>query len=650
MNAFFTYIFRHQEYVRVQKAYLEASTLYLEGFNAWKTSLPTLLGQEFSCKKYVADNLEIIKRADNCVKLCQQLLTSSKPGLLWYFNEHGYSQIPLFSYSLYLSVGKDIEKIKELQRYCNIYSSLILSKKEAVVRYLGIDKQIYDRSEVKQIALGKNTIDELHKLLEETHKLEHDYQLVWNVFANGRDFSSIPTDELKIINGSVFYSKGKFLNLYNENRAIVDSLLQGFSYNIHSFSEETISLEKKIILWFDSNFRLPQNDYNILVHLDNEQELKAAILNSLRYGDDVKFNSSFTIAEFYPYRATFEKLGVRFDDAVRELKSNHDAVKAFNKIRHDKSVSYIEDYYRIVTPDSELQHFVESYKTEREKRNKAKNIQSQFSKGFNYIYGSINLDTCPLTSIISIINNENNIVVRDRTIREEERLEKEREAKRREEERKHREKADLRDCVSDWSTPSRSCMPCFSLYNYYPVNCGWEADEDEWDVRNTIWDFKANPNRPQTELEIRTRHQRAVNKIMPDILKLLNHTFGSNRLTQLTLVCIPSSKRVVTERRYKDFSAALCRQTGMSNGYNYISVISDGEARHMGGTSSAQYSVDTSYFKDKYVVLFDDVITSGRSMESFKRELEMAGATVICGISIGKTRHERQFSNPIDNI
>lgn len=650
MNAFFTYIFRHQEYNRIQKAYQEATTRYLKGFDAWKSSLSSLLGQDFSSKHYVADNLEVIKYADNSVKICQDLLRSYKPGLLWYFNDQGHSQIPLFTYQLYLSVAKDADKIKEYQHYCNIYSSLIFTKKEAIVRYLGVDKQIYDHPEVKRIALGKDAIEEIHTLLGTAHKLEQDYPLAWSTFANGRELASIPTDELKSIDTTAFFTKEKFLKLYNEKRIIVNSLLQDFNYNINMFSKESISLEYKIILWFDSDFSLPQNEYDILVHIDNEKELKAAILDSLRYGKDVNFDSAFTVADFYSYRATFDKMNVRFDDAVDVLKSNEDAVKAFNKIRHDKSVSYIEDYYRIVTPDSELQHFVESYKTERETRNKAKNIKSQYSKGFNYIYDSIDLDSVPLTSIISIINNENNIAVRDRAIREEERLEIEREAKRREEERKQREKADLRDCVSDWNTPSRSCIPCFSLYNYYPVNCGWEADEDEWDVRNTVWDFKANPNRPQTEYEIRTRHQNAVNKVMPDILKLLNHTFGSCRLSQLTLVCIPSSKRVVTERRYKDFAVELCRKTGMSNGYNYVSVISDGEAKHMGGTSSAQYSIDTSYFKDKYIVLFDDVITSGRSMESFKRQLEIAGAIVICGISIGKTRHERQYSNPIDDI
>lgn len=37
-------------------------------------------------------------------------------------------------------------------------------------------------------------------------------------------------------------------------------------------------------------------------------------------------------------------------------------------------------------------------------------------------------------------------------------------------------------------------------------------------------------------------------------------------------------------------------------------------------------------------------------MENFKRLLEGSGAKVIAGLSIGKTRHEREFSQPIDNI
>ncbi len=64
----------------------------------------------------------------------------------------------------------------------------------------------------------------------------------------------------------------------------------------------------------------------------------------------------------------------------------------------------------------------------------------------------------------------------------------------------------------------------------------------------------------------------------------------------------------------------------------------------------AQFAVDSIFFKGKYVLLFDDVITSGRSMERLKQKLESVGAIVIAGLSIGRTKHERQGSNPIDLI
>ena len=57
----------------------------------------------------------------------------------------------------------------------------------------------------------------------------------------------------------------------------------------------------------------------------------------------------------------------------------------------------------------------------------------------------------------------------------------------------------------------------------------------------------------------------------------------------------------------------------MKNGYDYVYILNEGEAKHLGGVAQAQFSINSDYFKDKYVILFDDVITSGRSMENFKR-------------------------------
>ena len=88
----------------------------------------------------------------------------------------------------------------------------------------------------------------------------------------------------------------------------------------------------------------------------------------------------------------------------------------------------------------------------------------------------------------------------------------------------------------------------------------------------------------------------------------------------------------------------------MDNGYDYISVLHEGEAKHLGGTTQAQISIDGSFFRDRYIVLLDDVITSGKSMEMTKNLLEQAGAHVIAGLSIGRTKHEREYSNTIDDL
>ena len=55
---------------------------------------------------------------------------------------------------------------------------------------------------------------------------------------------------------------------------------------------------------------------------------------------------------------------------------------------------------------------------------------------------------------------------------------------------------------------------------------------------------------------------------------------------------------------------------------------------------------DEEYFRGKYVLLFDDIVTKGETMLKYKSDMEKMGATVIGGICIGKTKHERLESSP----
>ena len=215
--------------------------------------------------------------------------------------------------------------------------------------------------------------------------------------------------------------------------------------------------------------------------------------------------------------------------------------------------------------------------------------------------------------------------------------------------RKEQEKKDLLNCVSNWYVPTRSSLRCFSMYNYYPTTCDFEADEEEWAVRNLIWNFKANPNKPMPLFNIMHLHRQAAQNVSAKMCMCLRKFFGDS-ISKLTLVCIPSSKQEVTQRRYEDFSSMICTNLGMENAYSYIHVTEDGEASHLGGNVHAQISIDSNFFRGKYVLLFDDVITSGRSMENFKYKLEHLGAKVIAGFSIGRTVHNRLTCNPIDNL
>lgn len=228
------------------------------------------------------------------------------------------------------------------------------------------------------------------------------------------------------------------------------------------------------------------------------------------------------------------------------------------------------------------------------------------------------------------------------------------ERKQKEKEEKKRQLNALKSCVSSWHIPNRSVIRCYSLYFYYPTTCNWDASEEEWNIRNLIWNFKAKPHKPQSEAIIMLAHKSACQTIIPLFKKVLDFYFGQYA-NMLTLVCIPASTQKVTERRYKDFSEELCRLTGMINAYSHVNIIKDGISKNdpnntSGHSIPVEVNLDSNFFQNKYVILFDDVITTGASVERFKNKIENVGATVIAALSVGKTKHERQTSHPIQNI
>ena len=230
------------------------------------------------------------------------------------------------------------------------------------------------------------------------------------------------------------------------------------------------------------------------------------------------------------------------------------------------------------------------------------------------------------------------------------RQEAKREAERREAERKRREEelarqrkeAEIRNlqttlpaCVSSWNTHSFSSLKHKYYYDYYTYSVYKDnASTSMWNTWRTVWNFKNDPSKNVSSYE----HGNALRTVIGLVEDTLRTTFGS-KTEYLTLVCLTASTQRKTELRYKDFAEKVCSDLNMTNAFPHIQVVEGGSARHDGGDGSRKVSYDRYFFKDKYIVLFDDVRTSGRSLEQERVMLESMGAKVICAITIAQTTH-----------
>ncbi len=253
--------------------------------------------------------------------------------------------------------------------------------------------------------------------------------------------------------------------------------------------------------------------------------------------------------------------------------------------------------------------------------------------------------------MVDIIKQANEVAEKkaaEERAKEEERKKREAEElaekKRKEEERARLQstaKSVLVNNVKDWECLFGDFYYTWLFY-YYPTTCDFEASESEWDDRYTVWDFKNDPEKGIDPED----HEATLDEVIPQIKEKLSETFGEEYLQFLTLVCLPASTNAKNAARYEEFSDRLCEETGMDNAYEHVHIVQDGmskkDPRNTTGRSiQPVIKYDDNYFRGRYVLLFDDVVTKGGTMLRYKDAMEREGATVIGGMCLGKTKHER---------
>lgn len=191
----------------------------------------------------------------------------------------------------------------------------------------------------------------------------------------------------------------------------------------------------------------------------------------------------------------------------------------------------------------------------------------------------------------------------------------------------------LLSCVSGWHSHGYyGSIKHKWFIDYYPYNRYKDfATASMFADWKLVWNFKNDDRISPTE------HSFALQKVIKLTEDTLRETFG-NRVNKLTLVCLTASTERNTKRRFEEFSKRVCNDLGMDNGFEHIRITEDAVPKHIGGTGKAKKQYDEWFFNGKFIILFDDVRTSGASLEEEKSRLESFGAKIIGAITIAQTQ------------
>mgnify|MGYP000041833749 FL=1 len=106
------------------------------------------------------------------------------------------------------------------------------------------------------------------------------------------------------------------------------------------------------------------------------------------------------------------------------------------------------------------------------------------------------------------------------------------------------------------------------------------------------------------------------------------------------LIPVPASTRAKHRTRYEAFCHRLSADMGVADGYGAITVAYDRaqyKGTHGNEDRTANLEFHSEYFKDKCVLIIDDVITTGSTFLQLRRKLIEHGARFVIGLFLAKT-------------
>lgn len=597
MNTFFTYLFKHSYYKNVKNMECYIKGPLLEATKVWASQNNVMFPLD-------EENFNFLK--------------------LLYENRNSINVI-----------NNKLEQYKYLTNNYPLAVKFLLDRNQMKPDYEGLCS----------VLSYKGNFSDLNNALTIIAGLSSEYEKAWELYSNGIEVNKMTiSDILKVltIKETYFAIKELVLRKYFDNRKIISLICGDSHYDIKKFDEKTCNLETKVYNFFSLPVKFPKHIDKRILESENLLH-KQLILDSKRYGNDIKFKDDFSIDDFFNFRKQLDRFGVTFDKVLNLVQNHRNLIKQYNLEHKGKSVVFIEDYYRILDEQNPLYDLVHLNEQERLKRvdliDRATHIKDSYSLGFRIFFGNSNPELLSNEVLLDICNKSDEIIQKHQEEKkkedERERLriaqQLERERKRIEQQKKDKCKS-LRMCIDSW-TERIGDVPYFYLVKYFSIkDYGHVTDASIWQNRRLVWNFKNDPQKSVNPFA----HDSARKEVVATLVCELQKRF-KDKCSDLTLFCIPASTQLKTSRRYMQFAMEMHEKCGIISSFNQVKVIEDSVAKHDGGSGLQTVELDEAFFKDRYVIIFDDVVTSGSSMLRTKYRLEELGAFVIGCMSVGKT-------------
>ena len=160
------------------------------------------------------------------------------------------------------------------------------------------------------------------------------------------------------------------------------------------------------------------------------------------------------------------------------------------------------------------------------------------------------------------------------------------------------------------------------FYEYLPMR--YEANQKEREVRQLVLDFKNGK-------------EDAILHVASYVAAYLKGRGITGEA--YTFVCLPASDVTAHHTRYFRFMKLVCDECGFHNGFRFIQHLHHTDKIH--NTGKRQPFTDYLYFsfalKNRKVIVFDDVVTTGCTFNLFCEYLTRSGAEVVLGMALAQS-------------